>query len=81
MSRRPEVGGEAQEEPDVGAAKAVDRLVRIADDAEVAVRRHEPAQEGVLHRVHVLELVHRDVCPPPAQILCYGRVALEQLDR
>ena len=59
-----EVLREAQEEADVGAAERVDRLVRVADRAEVAVGRAEQPQQLVLHRVDVLVLVDEDPPPP-----------------
>ena len=46
---------------EVGAAPLVDRLVGVADDAEVAVRRREPLDQQVLRPVGVLILVHHHV--------------------
>ena len=64
-----EIALEADEEADVRAAEAVDRLVRIADRAHVGVGRlararagrHEQAHQAVLQRVDVLVLVDRHV--------------------
>src|SRR6185295_15597821 len=42
---------EAQEEADVGTPVAVDRLIRIADGAEVRLRRSEQPDERVLERI------------------------------
>ena len=45
----------------VGAAPLVDRLIGVADDAEVAVRGGEPLDQQVLRPVGVLVLVHHQV--------------------
>ncbi len=49
----------------VGAAETVDRLIGIADDAEVG--RREQRQQAILLVVDVLELVDRDRAPALAQ--------------
>ena len=51
---------EAVEAGRVGAAKAVDRLVGIADRAQVAVGRRQQGQQPVLLLVDILEFVDRD---------------------
>jgi len=56
---------EAQEETDVRPAEAVDRLVGIADRAEVRSRRRQDLDQRVLESVDVLILVDRD----PAETL------------
>ena len=52
---------EVEDVPDVGAAPAVDRLVVVADDADVAVLAAEQLDELVLRAVRVLVLVDEDV--------------------
>ena len=52
---------EVEDVPDVGAAPAVDRLVVVADDADVAVLAGEQLHELVLRAVGVLVLVDEDV--------------------
>jgi len=61
-----EVPRELQDVPDVGAPPAVDGLVRVPHDAEVAVLGHELAHQAILHAVRVLVLVHQHVLPAPA---------------
>ena len=78
---RREVRGEAQEEADVGAAEGVDGLVRVADRAQVAVRRAEQPQQRVLGRVDVLVLVDADVRPAPPVRPGQLRVGGQQRDR
>ena len=48
----------------IGATKAVDRLVGVADRAQVAVGRRQQGQQPVLLLVDILEFVDRD--PPQA---------------
>ena len=50
----------------VGAAEGVDRLVLVADDADVAVVGGEQQHQVVLHPVRVLVLVDEDVLEPAA---------------
>jgi len=50
------VSGEPLKDARGGASKSVDRLIRVADHAEVAVARSELLQQCVLARVDVLEL-------------------------
>ncbi len=52
---------EAEEVFRLGAAPAVDRLVVIPDDAQVAAHACQVPHQGVLHAVGVLELVDEDV--------------------
>ena len=54
---------EVEDVPDVGAAPAVDRLVVVADDREVAVLRGERPDPQVLRPVRVLVLVDVEVAP------------------
>ena len=44
----------------IGAAKAVDRLVGVADDADVAAGRRQQREQPILLLVDVLEFVDRD---------------------
>ena len=59
---------EIEDVPDVGAAPFVDRLVRIADDADVLVLGGQLADDPVLGAVGVLVLVDQDVAPEPAVV-------------
>src|SRR3546814_12521352 len=56
---------EAQDVADLGATPAVDRLVVVADAAEVAVALRQEAQPEVLRDVGVLVLVDQDVAEAP----------------
>ena len=53
--------GERDDVGDLAAAPLVDRLVVVADDAEVRAELREPADEALLQRVDVLVLVDDDV--------------------
>ena len=65
----------------IGAAPLVDRLVRIADDAEVAVLLGQPLDQQVLRAVRVLVLVDHDE-PELARVEVPRRFRrLEQLHR
>ena len=68
---------EAQDVADLGAAPAVDRLVVVADDAEVAVGGGEQAQPEVLRDVGVLVLVDEDVAEPALVLRQHVGVALQ----
>ncbi len=57
----PEGRGEVEDAADVGAAERVDRLVRVADDGEVAAVARELAEQRHLAGVGVLVLVDEDV--------------------
>ena len=61
-----EVGLEVEDVAQVRAAPLVDRLVGIADDAQVAVDLGEPPDQQVLRAVGVLVLVDHDVPELPA---------------
>ena len=50
----------------VGAVPPVDGLVRVADDEQVGAVAQPLPQQGVLERVHVLELVDVEVAVAPA---------------
>ena len=54
---------EAQNVVDVGAAPAVDRLVVVADAAEIAMPLGEEPQPQILHDVGVLVFVDENVAP------------------
>ena len=72
---------EVEDVADVGAAPAIDRLVVVADDGEVAVFRRQRPDPQVLRPVRVLVLVDVEVAP---SILVPGedlRRPVEQLDR
>ena len=47
-----------------GARERVDRLVVVADDAELVASTEPPFEQGVLQRVHVLVLVDRERVEP-----------------
>ena len=70
---------ELQDVADVGAAPAVDRLVRVADDGDIAVGLAEQLDDLVLGVVGVLELVDEDV--PEARLvgLAHVGVGLQQV--
>ena len=53
--------GEAQDPAHIGEPPGVDRLVVVADDEEVVLRRGQEADEPELRRVDVLELVDAHV--------------------
>ena len=73
---------EVEDVPQVGAAPLVDRLIGIADDAQVAVHLGEPADQQVLRPVRVLVLVHHDEAELAARTSSRTRCGLlEQLDR
>ena len=60
-ARAREVALEVEDVADVGGAPRVDRLVGVADDADVAVAGGEQLRQLVLGDVRVLELVDEDV--------------------
>ena len=79
-------------EDDVGAAKAVDRLLRIADHEELARSRPHPPPAGLvrvvgrkqqqdlrLERVRVLELVDEQVAVAPLQVGAHRGVRAQQI--
>ena len=51
---------ELEEIAPVGPAEAVDRLVGIADDAEIRAAGCQQPQQAILGLVHILVFVHRD---------------------
>ena len=65
---------EVEDVPDVGAAPAVDGLVVVAHDAEVAVAAGEQLHELVLRAVGVLVLVDEDVLELAAVLLQLVRI-------
>ena len=73
---------EVEDVADVGGAPGVDRLVGVADDADVGVgRRRQQPREHVLGDVGVLELVDQDVLVAVAVALRTSGAVAQQLDR
>ena len=70
---------EVEDVAHVGATPTVDRLVRVADDAQIAVAARQQVDELVLHPVGVLILVHEHVLPATLVVLEDAREALEEL--
>ena len=68
-----EVGGELEDAAHLGPAEPVDRLVRVADDDEVAAVAGEGAEQGHLAGVGVLVLVDEDVLELTPQLVAVGR--------
>ena len=58
--------GEPHEERRVGAGEPVDRLVAVADDAEVGAFSEPRAEQPELSRARILELVDEEVAESPA---------------
>ena len=71
---------EVQDVPQVGSAPLVDRLVWVADHAEIVVSR-EVANEQVLRTIGVLVLVDHHVAELLRVALAHGRRLLEELHR
>src|SRR5262249_39481177 len=71
--RAGEVFLEEDEVADVGAAPAVDRLVVVADGADLGAAAGEELEEAVLRAVRVLELVDHQVLEAAADVLGAGR--------
>ena len=69
---------EPQEEADVSAAKAVDRLIRVADGGQARPVPGQQPQQLVLGGVDVLVLIDADHRPAPAQAPGGVRVRAEQ---
>ena len=67
-----EVGREVEDAAHLGAAEAVDRLVRVADDGEVAAVAGQRPEQRHLAGVGVLVLVDEDVAQPGAQLVAVG---------
>ena len=78
--RLAEVALELEDVADVGAAEGVDRLIRVADGADVAVFLRQQLQEPVLRVVRVLVLVHEDVAERLLPAVTSLREALQHLD-
>ena len=76
-----EVALEVEDVADVGVAEAVDRLVLVADDHQVAVLGGEQLQQPVLGVVGVLVLVDEDVAEGAAPALAHLLEQLEGVDR
>ena len=73
-------GRELGQEPARGARERVDRLVLVADDADVAPVAQPQLEQPLLHRVRVLVLVHAEPALASADGLGCLRVGLEDLD-
>src|SRR3546814_5112035 len=69
---------ELQDVADLGAAPAVDRLVVVADAADVLVRLRQQPQPEILRDVGVLVLVDQQVAEPLLIVLQDLRAGLEQ---
>ena len=76
----PKVLLEVEDVAQVGAAPLVDRLIGIADDAEVAVDLGEPADQQVLRPVGVLVLVDHHEAELLGVLRPDRRRLLEQVD-
>src|SRR5262249_11445335 len=76
-----EVPLEVEDVPEVRAAEPVDRLVGVADHAEISVTGRELAEESVLGGVRVLVLVDEDVSPEVAVVVEDVGVPREELYR
>ena len=63
---------EVEDAAHVGAAEAVDRLVRVAHHREVAPVAGQRAEQGDLAGVGVLVLVHEHVLPARAELVAVG---------
>ncbi len=74
------VGLEVHDVPQVRAPPLVDRLVRVADDAEIAVGFGEPAHQQILRPVRVLVLVHEQEAES-VRVAGADRRLVEEVDR
>ena len=63
-----EIAFEVEDVADVGAAPLVDRLVRVADDAQVRIILRQTAGDGVLGLVGVLVFVDEHVAEAGVQL-------------
>ena len=72
-----EVALEIEDVADVGAAPAVDRLVGIADDAQVRIIHRQAAGDGVLGLVRVLIFVDEDIAKAGVELGAQLRVVLK----
>ncbi len=79
-----EIGLEAQDVADLGAAPAVDRLVVVADAAQIAARLGQQSQPQILSDVGVLVLVNQQIAKAPVivgedfGVLCEEREVVQQ---
>ncbi len=62
------IGFEAQDVADLGAAPAVDRLVVVADTAQIAPGLGQEPQPQILRDVGVLVLVDQDIAEAPVVV-------------
>ena len=62
------------------AAKGIDRLIGIANDAEIAVGADEGAQQSVLNFIRILKLVNNHVGEAGGIACPEGRIGLEAPD-
>ena len=72
---------EVQDILDIRAAEAVDALVVVADDADVAVAPREQPRQQILQVVRVLILVDEDIAELPLVVFACLAVALQQAHR
>jgi hypothetical protein len=72
---------EIEDVADVGLPPAVDRLIGITDDKEIAVPLRQRRNQHVLHPVGVLVLIDQDVLEPLLVALQQVRRRFEQIDR
>ena len=73
-----EITLEVEQVPQIRGAPGVDRLVRVADCGDVAVRARERLRQPVLHEVRVLELVDQHVPVALRVALAHVRVLVEE---
>src|SRR5690348_5406001 len=64
-----EVVEEALKDARIGARPRIDRLLLVADGEDVPVVAAELTDDGVLHRIEVLEFVDEDAIPARADTL------------
>ena len=79
-ARAREVALELEDVADVGAPEGVDRLIGVADRADVPVLAAEQLEQAVLRVVRVLVLVDEDVAERFLPALAGLREALQHLD-
>ena len=72
---------EVEDVADVRPAPAVDRLIVVADDAEIAVAAREQLHELILRAVRVLVLVDEEIAELAAVLLQLTRILGEQPHR
>ena len=66
---------------DLRAAPAVNGLIVVAHDEEIAVHGGEELDDLKLHRVGVLKLVHENIAEPSAEVSSGFLVPLQKLTR